>query len=149
MRDLQYSNGGCIQPESQKKAVHFSLLFDLSLQSLNLHQYWLNFFFVTQHLHIPYALRCLCVYWYHFLHHVKHWNRFHTQYMKQNLHIPGFLNEFEFITPQIDEFHKMFLYLWRNWLWIVRYLSYIVLTFFEVPILLGNNWKINLKWKQN
>ena len=75
--------------KTRKKAVQTSLLFALSLQSLNLHQNWLTFFAVAQHPHIPYALRFPCVYWYHFLLYVQHWNRFHTQFIKQNLHLSG------------------------------------------------------------
>lgn len=35
-------------------------------------QNWLIFFVAVQHLHIAYALKCLFVYWYHFLLHVPH-----------------------------------------------------------------------------
>ena len=62
---------------------------------------------------------------------------------------PWFLNKFEFVKPRIVEFHTIFLVLWRNWLWIVRYVFCNVSIFFTVPILLGINWKIGLKWKQN
>ena len=83
---------------------------------------------------IPYALRCPYVYWYHFLLHGQHWNHFHTYYIKQNLHL-----------SQISE-----------WIWIystknhkVSQNIYIYIYIFTVMILLGNNQKIELKWKQN
>ena len=65
---VQFWKGGYLQPENQKKkTVQISLIFSLSLHSLRLYQNRLTFFFVVQHLHIPYALKCRCVYWYHFL----------------------------------------------------------------------------------
>ena len=100
-----------------------------------------------QHPHIPYALRGSCVYqvyWYHFLLNMQCWNRFHTQYITQNL-----LNEFEFVTPRMVEFYTIFLVLWRSWHWTISHLLCSVLIFFMVPILLGDNRKIELKWKQN
>ena len=48
----------------------------------------------------------------------------------------------EFTSPQIVEFQTIFIL-------IVCHLKCKVLTFFTVPILLGNNRKIGLKWKQN
>ena len=62
---------------------------------------------------------------------------------------PGFLNEFEFVTRQMVEFYTIFLILWRSWHWIASHLICSVLIFFPVPILLGSNRKIGLKWKQN
>ena len=62
---------------------------------------------------------------------------------------PGFLNEFEFVTSQIVESYTIFLVLWWNWLWIDHHLFFNVSIFFMAPILLGNNWKVWLKWKQN
>ena len=44
---------------------------------------------------------------------------------------------------------KQISFLWWSWLWIVCNLLCKVLTFFTVPILLSNNRKIGLKWKQN
>ena len=123
---MQYSERGCIHLGNQKKAVQTSQLFGSSLQSPSLHQNWLIFFVVVQHPHIPYALRCPCVYWYHFLLHVQYWNRFHTQWCKI-FNFPGSLNKFEFVTPRVAEFRF----------------------FFTVPILVGNNRKTGLKWKQN
>ena len=128
LNNLLYSKGECVQPENEKKAVHLLLLFGLSLQSLSLLQNWLTFF--VQDAHIPYALRCTYVYWYHFLPHVQHWNRFNTQYIKQNLTFPGFLNEFEFITARIAKFYTIFIFLWGGCFWIVRHLFCDVLFFF-------------------
>ena len=79
-------------------------------------------FAVVQHPHIPYGLRCPCVYWYHFLLHVQYWNRFYTQYKMQNLHL--------------SEISK--------WIWICYTTNRWISNFFTVPILLGNNWKIGL-----
>ena len=73
--------------KTRKKAVRLSLLFSLIFYSLSLHQNQLIFFVVVQHPHIPCAMRYPFLYWYHFLLHVQHWNRFHTQYIKQNLHL--------------------------------------------------------------
>ena len=123
--------------KTRKKAVWLSLLFGLSLRSLSLHQNWLIFcFVVVQYPHIPYALRCPCVYSY-FLIHMQHWNHFYT---KQNLHLSEI---FEWIV----ELHTISLFLWQNWLWIDHNLFFNVLIFFMVPDLLGDNQKIGFKWK--
>ena len=61
----------------------------------------------------------------------------------------AFLNEFEFVTPWMIEFHAIFNLLRRTWVWIARDLFCNVLIFSTVLILLGNNQKIKLKWKQN
>ena len=133
----------------RKKAVQLSLPFGLSLQSLSLHQNRLIFFIVVQNPHVPCALRCPCVYWYHFLLNVHHWNCFHTQYIKQNLHVSGisewiwiYYTTLQFFTLQIVEFYTIILFLWRSWLWIVRHLFCNVLIF-------CNNWKVWLEWKRN
>ena len=60
-----------------------------TVQLLSLQQNWLIFFVVGQHPHILYALKCPCVYYYHFLPHVQYWNQFRTSYIKWNLHLSG------------------------------------------------------------
>ena len=105
---------------------------------MSLHQTRLIFCCCAVSPHIPYALRCLCVYWSYFLLHMQHWNRFYSKYIKQNFHLSEI---FEWIV----EFHTISLFLWRSWLWIVHHLCFNVLVFFMVQVLLGNNRKIEFK----
>ena len=64
--------------------------FGLSLQLLSLHKDRLIIFVAVQHPHIPYALRCPCVYWYHFFFHVQHWNHLHTVRRPKNSPVRDF-----------------------------------------------------------
>ena len=45
-----------------------------------------------------------------------------TQYVDQKIHLSGISELFEFITPQIFDFLKIFVLVWRIWLWIVCHL---------------------------
>ena len=111
-------------------------------------QNWLSFFVVLQHLlmHPPIPYRfCLCVCWYHFLLHVQHWNRFHTQHMKQNLHFSG-------ISKGIWIYYTTNHWLSHNIFLSLKGLDLncpLLIFLFTTPILLGNNQKIKLNWKQN
>ena len=58
-----------------------------------------SFFVVVQHPHIPYALKCPCIYWYHFLVDMQHWNCFYTQ---QNLQLNILLSKLKEISAGID-----------------------------------------------
>ena len=64
--------------------------FGLSLQLLSLHKDRLILFVAVQHPHIPYALRCPCVYWYHLFFHVQHWNHLHTVRRPKNSPVRDF-----------------------------------------------------------
>ena len=133
-----------LNQKTRKKQFSFhNFLVELATKSVNF------FCCCVQHPHIPYVLMSPCiyqVYWYHFPLHMQYWNRFHTQCIMQNLplsRISGWIwfDEFGFYT--------IFLILWWSWHWIVSHLLCSVLIFFTVQILVGNNWKIGLKWKQN
>ena len=110
------------------------------------HQNRLIFFVVAQDPHIPYALWCPCVYQYHFLLHVQHWNRFRTVYKTK---LSPFQDIWYFIiyTPWIAELHTVLLLLWRSWFWTLRHLFCNALISFTVPILPGNNRKLGLNEK--
>ena len=87
-------------------------------------QNWLSFFVVLQHLlmHPPIPYRfCLCVCWYHFLLHVQHWNCFHTQHMKQNLHFSGICKWIWIYYTTNHWLSHNIVYLWRSWIWIIRF----------------------------
>ena len=128
-----------------EKKVQLLLLFAINLQSLSLHQDRLIFFVVVQHPRISCGLKFPCVNWYHFLPHVQHWNRFHTQHINQNF-------------PHSWLYELIWIYYTTN-RWISHNtpfsLSELVLNcvpsflhcfdFFHGPILLCNNWKIGLK----
>ena len=103
-----------------------------------------NFFFVVQHSHIPHALRCRYVFWYHFFFRVQYWNCFHIQHITQNLHFSGISQGIEFVKPRIVEFHIIFLVLWRN-LHGTGHCFCNLSILFTVPILLGNIWKIRCR----
>ena len=101
----------------------------------------LIFLVVVQHPHVSCALRCLS-------------SMFNTEIASTNstsrktFTFPGFLNEFEFVTLRIVEFHTIFLVVRRSWLWIGHYHFCNVSIIFTVPSLLGNNQEIGLKWKK-
>ena len=58
-----------------------------------MHKNWLCFFAVMWHLHIPYALRCLCIYSYNFLLHMQHKHCSTHSTWTKIFPFRGFLNE--------------------------------------------------------
>lgn len=108
----------CSTRKPEERCSAFSTFWS-NFAVVELHQIRLVFFVFVQHPHIPYAVRCPCVCWYHFLLHLQHWNRFRTQFIKQNLHLSG-----------IFEFHTMSLVLWRSLLWIGIFLAMLLFAIF-------------------
>ena len=45
----------------------------------------------------------------------------HKAHEGKTFSFPGFITEFEFITPRITDFHTIFFHLWRSWIWIVHF----------------------------
>ena len=137
----------CVQSENKKKAVQLSLLFGLGLESLSSNQNQLIFFVVMQHSNI-YDLRCLCLVSIDIIFSSMCSTEVASTYgikakpslvqdfwMNLKLESLNFTQYLFFFDGAGFELFPIFFEM--SWF------------LFTVPVLLGNNQKTGLKWKQN